>query len=145
MLIGALLTKNDIIEGEKPAIWDRGAAWRQTESRVRIGTRPLTAAALAQSARCDNMTPFGIGRERRWCADCGSRREENVPPVSKGCFIEPAKPDVLRASHRPIYDTAGKSWRNCHCCARGNCSTTLNCHKAGQSICPRSSKQKSAS
>jgi hypothetical protein len=65
-------------------------------------------------------------------------------PVSKGCFIEPAKPDVLTASHRPINDTAGQSWRNCHCgiVAPGEAvRRTLNCHN-GQSICLQSSKQK---
>jgi hypothetical protein len=36
----------------------------------------------------------------RWCAESfGDRRQENVPPVSKGCFIMLAKPVVLGASH----------------------------------------------
>jgi hypothetical protein len=39
----------------------------------------------------------------RWCADgFGDRRQENVPPVSKGCFIVLAKPVVLGANHRLI-------------------------------------------
>jgi hypothetical protein len=47
--------------------------------------------------------------EPRCCADgFGDRQQKNVPPVSKGCFIVLAKSDVLRASHRQIYDAAGK-------------------------------------
>jgi hypothetical protein len=42
-----------------------------------------------------------LGSYPRWCANgFGYRRQENVPPVSKGCFIMLPKSDVLRASHR---------------------------------------------
>jgi hypothetical protein len=44
-----------------------------------------------------------LGSEPGYCADAFSdRRQENLPPVSKGCFIVLAKSDVLRASHRLI-------------------------------------------
>ena len=41
-----------------------------------------------------------LGSYPRWCANgFGDRRQENVPPVSKGGFIMLAKPVVLGASH----------------------------------------------
>jgi hypothetical protein len=44
-----------------------------------------------------------LGSYPRWCAEgFGDRRQENVPPVSKGRFIVLAKSDVLGASHRLI-------------------------------------------
>ena len=44
-----------------------------------------------------------LGSYPRWCAESlGDRRQENVPPVSKSCFIVLAKPVVLGASHRLI-------------------------------------------
>jgi hypothetical protein len=46
---------------------------------------------------------LNLGRYPRWCADgFGDRRQENLPPASKGCFIVQAKPVVLEASHRLI-------------------------------------------
>jgi hypothetical protein len=44
-----------------------------------------------------------------WCADAGIRQQENLRPVSKGCLIVLAQPDVLMASHSPRYDAADKS------------------------------------
>jgi hypothetical protein len=39
---------------------------------------------------------------RCWTDGLSDRRQENLPPVSKGCFIVLAKSDVLMASHRLI-------------------------------------------
>jgi hypothetical protein len=51
-----------------------------------------------------------LGSYPRWCANgFGDRRQENVPPVSKGCFIMLPKSDVLRARHRLNWDAASKT------------------------------------
>jgi CheY-like chemotaxis protein len=53
---------------------------------------------------------LNLGSEAPWCADRRYRRQQNLPPVSKCCFIVLMKPDVLRARHRPRYDAADKIW-----------------------------------
>jgi len=79
-----------------------------------VKTHPLVCCI----SLCKRFLP-NLGSYPRWCADgFGDRRQENVPPVSKGCFIMLPKSDVLRARHRLSWRCRGINLDLLPFCAR---------------------------